>query len=85
VESRNGDDGGCDHRYEQRAVEAFTRIVCTCMLAFQLIASVESQKQNVHDHKFGDTENPLAVPVIIPRLVHVGEGDIPVIVNACVR
>jgi hypothetical protein len=27
----------------------------------------------------------LAVPVIIPRLVHVGEGDVPVIVDACVK
>ena len=53
------------------------------MLAFQLIANVESQKQNVHDHEFGDAENPLTVPVVVPRLVHVGEGDVPVIVHAC--
>jgi hypothetical protein len=49
----------------------------TCMLALQLKSRVKSEKQNIHDHKFTDAENPLAVPIVIPKACKVREGDKP--------
>jgi hypothetical protein len=72
-------------RMSGRRLKHWCVVACTCVFAFQLIASVESQKKNIHDHEFRDAKNPLAVPVIVPRLVHVSEGDVPVIVYACVQ
>ena len=47
------------------------------MLALQLKSRVKSEKQNIHDHKFTDAENPLAVPIVIPKACKVREGDKP--------
>ena len=49
------------------------------MLAFHFIASVESEKQDIHDHEFARTEYPLTVPVV----VHVSQMSVRIITSAC--
>ena len=45
-------------------------------------ADVEAEEQDVHDGALCGAEYPLAVPVLVPRLVQVVEGHPPVIVAA---
>ena len=40
----------------------------TCMIAPQFIVAVKSEEKNIHDQKFADSKNPLAVPIIVPEV-----------------
>ncbi len=56
----------------------------------QLEAKVEAEEQDVHDGALCGAEYPLAVPILVPRLIQVVERNPPVIVaaqgvTACVR
>ena len=53
-------------------------------------AGVEAEEQDVHDGALCGAEYPLAVPILVPRLIQVVERNPPVIVaaqgvTACVR